>query len=60
MVTFRVTPMDAIRSATSRAAEMLDASNDIDTITPGAATPTSSQSTAIHYAISNPCTRSRS
>jgi imidazolonepropionase-like amidohydrolase len=31
-----MTPMDAIRSATSRAAEMLDASSDIGTITPGA------------------------
>ncbi|MEA2326207.1 MAG: hypothetical protein QOE68_1166 [Thermoanaerobaculia bacterium] len=36
MVAFGMTPMDAIRSATSRAAEMLDASSDIGTITPGA------------------------
>ena len=28
--------MDAIRSATSRAAEMLDASSDVGVITPGA------------------------
>ncbi|HEV7427846.1 MAG TPA: amidohydrolase family protein [Thermoanaerobaculia bacterium] len=31
-----MTPMDAIRSATSRAAEMLDASADMGNITPGA------------------------
>jgi imidazolonepropionase-like amidohydrolase len=36
MVAFGMTPMDAIRSATSRAAEMLDASNDLGTIAPGA------------------------
>ncbi|HEX3578606.1 MAG TPA: amidohydrolase family protein [Thermoanaerobaculia bacterium] len=36
MVAFGMTPMDAIRSATSRAAEMLDASGDLGTIAPGA------------------------
>jgi len=36
MVAFGMTPMDAIRSATSRAAEMLDASSDLGSITPGA------------------------
>jgi len=36
MVSFGMTPMDAIRSATSRAAEMLDATNDLGVIAPGA------------------------
>lgn len=36
MVSFGMTPMDAIRSATSRAAEMLDASGDLGVIAPGA------------------------
>jgi imidazolonepropionase-like amidohydrolase len=36
MVSFGMTPMDAIRSATSRAAEMLDAVGDIGVIAPGA------------------------
>ncbi|HXA20644.1 MAG TPA: amidohydrolase family protein [Thermoanaerobaculia bacterium] len=36
MVSFGMTPMDAIRSATSRAAEMLDAAGDIGVIAPGA------------------------
>src|SRR3954462_3593229 len=36
MVAFGTTPMDAIRSATSRAADMLDASTDVGSITPGA------------------------
>src|SRR5947209_4650743 len=36
MVAFGMPPMDAIRSATSRAAEMLDASGDVGSITPGA------------------------
>jgi imidazolonepropionase-like amidohydrolase len=36
MVSFGMTPMDAIRSATSRAAEMLDATGDIGVIAPGA------------------------
>jgi imidazolonepropionase-like amidohydrolase len=36
MVAFGMTPMEAIRSATSRAAEMLDASGDIGAIAPGA------------------------
>ena len=36
MVAFGMTPMDAIRSATSRAADMLDASSDLGSITPGA------------------------
>ncbi len=33
---FGMSPMDAIRSATSRAAELLDASNDLGVIAPGA------------------------
>jgi imidazolonepropionase-like amidohydrolase len=36
MVSFGMTPMDAIRSATSRAAEMLDATGDLGIIAPGA------------------------
>src|SRR5437764_7893470 len=36
MVAFGMPPMDAIRSATSRAADMLDASTDVGSITPGA------------------------
>jgi imidazolonepropionase-like amidohydrolase len=36
MVSFGMTPMDAIRSATSRAAEMLGATNDLGVIAPGA------------------------
>src|SRR3954465_12900541 len=36
MVAFGMPPMDAIRSATSRAAEMLDASSDVGSTTPGA------------------------
>ena len=36
MVAFGMTPMDAIRSATSHAAEMLDATGDVGSITPGA------------------------
>ena len=36
MVSFGMTPMDAIRSATSRAAEMLDATGDLGVIAPGA------------------------
>src|ERR1051325_9550499 len=36
MVAFGMTPMEAIRSATSRAADMLDATGDIGSITPGA------------------------
>src|SRR5436305_6444499 len=36
MVAFGMTPMDAIRSATFRAADMLDASGDLGSITPGA------------------------
>ena len=36
MVTFGMSPMDAIRSATSRAAEMLDATGDLGVIAPGA------------------------
>jgi imidazolonepropionase-like amidohydrolase len=36
MVSFGMTPIDAIRSATSRAAEMLDAVGDIGVIAPGA------------------------
>jgi imidazolonepropionase-like amidohydrolase len=36
MVAFGMTPMDAIRSATSRAAEMLDATGDLGVIAPGA------------------------
>ena len=36
MVSFGMTPMDAIRSATSRAADMLDATGDLGVIAPGA------------------------
>ncbi len=36
MVAFGMSPMDAIRSATSRPAEMLDATGDIGVIAPGA------------------------
>jgi imidazolonepropionase-like amidohydrolase len=36
MVSFGMTPMDAIHSATSRAAEMLDATGDLGVIAPGA------------------------
>ncbi|HXH39391.1 MAG TPA: amidohydrolase family protein, partial [Thermoanaerobaculia bacterium] len=36
MVSFGMTPMDAIRSATSRAAEMLDATGELGVIAPGA------------------------
>jgi imidazolonepropionase-like amidohydrolase len=36
MVSFGMTPMDAIRSATSRSAEMLDATGDLGVIAPGA------------------------
>jgi imidazolonepropionase-like amidohydrolase len=36
MVAFGMTPMDAIRSATSRAADMLDATGDLGVIAPGA------------------------
>jgi imidazolonepropionase-like amidohydrolase len=36
MVEFGMSPMDAIRSATSRAADMLDASGDLGVIAPGA------------------------
>jgi Imidazolonepropionase and related amidohydrolases len=36
MVSFGMTPMDAIRSATSRAADLLDATNDLGVIVPGA------------------------
>ena len=36
MVEFGMSPMDAIRSATSRAAELLDMSGEIGTIAPGA------------------------
>jgi imidazolonepropionase-like amidohydrolase len=36
MVSFGMAPMDAIRSATSRAAEMLDATGDLGVIAPGA------------------------
>jgi imidazolonepropionase-like amidohydrolase len=36
MVSFGMTPMDAIRSATSRPADMLDATNDLGVIAPGA------------------------
>src|SRR5216684_1333927 len=36
MVSFGMTPMDAIRSATSRAAELLDATGDLGVIAPGA------------------------
>jgi imidazolonepropionase-like amidohydrolase len=36
MVSFGMTPMDAIRSATSRPAEMLDATGDLGVIAPGA------------------------
>jgi len=36
MVSFGMTPMDAIRSATSRAADLLDATNDLGVIAPGA------------------------
>jgi imidazolonepropionase-like amidohydrolase len=35
MVALGMIPMDAIRSATSRAADMLDASSDVGSITPG-------------------------
>src|SRR5437016_6679266 len=36
MVEFGMSPMDAIRSATSRAAELLDMQNDLGVIAPGA------------------------
>ncbi len=36
MVGFGMTPMDAIRSATSRAAEMLDMKGEIGVLAPGA------------------------
>src|SRR2546428_13701293 len=36
MVEFGMSPMDAIRSATSRAAELLDMSGDLGVIAPGA------------------------
>ena len=36
MVSFGMTPMDAIRSATSRAADLLDATGDLGVIAPGA------------------------
>jgi len=36
MVSFGMTPMEAIQSATSRAAELLDMSNELGVIAPGA------------------------
>ena len=36
MVEFGMSPMDAIRSATSRAAELLDMQNELGVIAPGA------------------------